>query len=519
MNPKASVIIPVFNAEKTLRRCVESIVMGLEHNLEVILCEDCSKDNSWELCCMLSREFENVRCFRNSQNSGVSHTRNVALSKAQGEYILFVDSDDWVSQQYAQQLLKTAQDNPNTLTICGHHFIDKVNGSKRDYLWTSEIKKNSSSQTENLFDLCDSFLLQQLWNKIFRRDLIERHHVRFDESQSMGEDFQFVLDYMEAAHIKTCTVLNEPLYYYIRWNSSSLMSKFGFSGNQAVFDRIDQLARIARPSSEDRKSAMTAQIRNNYAYHIARDTSHTKSERLEAIRKVMAVGNASVYYRQQRMQFAKERLVGCLTQAKQLIPRIKGRFQRSQTQKKIANAVSGLNAEGITFISQNCIGGILYHDLGMQFLSPTVNTFIPEPGFVKMVLNLRYYMEQELVMHWGEEYPIGTIDDAEIHFMHYSTCKEAKESWNKRKARINWDKIFVIATDRNKFDDVVFAEWKKIPYPKVLFTAQGKFASDEDSVYYPEYEGDRFVPDLIPNREIYKDGVWVNKVNQVGGIR
>ena len=200
-----------------------------------------------------------------------------------------------------------------------------------------------------------------------------------------------------------------------------------------------------------------------------------------------------------------------------LFLRIRGCLIRARNKIIISRVNRKLKISGLTIISQNCIGGVLYHDLGVEFLSPTINAFIPEPGFVKMVLNLRCYMEQELMIHWGEEYPIGMLDDVEIHFMHYETCQEAKEAWDKRKMRINWDKIFVVATDRNKFDDVVFENWKKVPYPKILFTAQRKYASDAESVYFPEYEANGFVPDLIPNREFYKDGILMKRINCIGG--
>ena len=510
MNPKASVIIPVYNAEKTLRRCVESIVLGLERNIEVILCEDCSVDNSWTLCCTLAEEFEGVRCIRNEKKSGVSHTRNAALANATGEYILFVDSDDWVSQRYALELVALAERFHDTLPLCGHHFIDKVNGAKHDYLWDDSADLVTAN-AEDFFDLSDKFLLQQLWNKIFRRDLIETHHIRFDETQSMGEDFQFVLDYLEAAQIKKCIVLNEPLYYYIRWNNASLMSKFGFIDNQPEFDRVDQLARIVGSGAETRRDAMHAQIKRNYIYHITRNPNRSKREKLDAIERIMKDGRAESYYREQMPQCIKEKAATYIGKAKQLIPRIKGRLQRSQVQKKIATAVNGVNVEGITFISQNCIGGVLYHDLGMQFLSPTINAFIPEPGFVKMVLNLRYYMEQKLEIHWGEEYPIGVLDDVEIHFMHYETCQEAKEAWDKRKQRISWDKIFVIGTDRDGFDDDIYAQWKQILYPKILFTAHSKYT--EDAVCFPEYVEEDQIGDLIPERKFYTNPQLISSLN------
>ena len=510
MNIKASVIIPVYNAEKTIRRCVESLVLGRERDIEVILCEDCSTDNSWKLCCEIAEEYENVYCIQNMLNRGVSYTRNTALNRARGEYILFVDSDDWVSKKYILELLKTAGDNPDSLVLCGHHFIDKVNGTRCDYLWSEGESKTIVVKENGFFDLCDKFLLQQLWNKIFCRKLIEEHHIRFDETQSMGEDFQFVLDYLEATQIKKCVILNEPLYYYIRWNNNSLMSKFGFIDNQPEFDRIEKLARIVGSDEENYRNSMIAKIKQNYIYHITRNNNYSKKEKLDAIDRITGDGKASSYYRKQRLLFTKERIANIINMAKQCIPRFKARILRFRVKLRIAKAVHGVSAEGITFISQNCIGGVLYHDLGLKFLSPTINTFIPEPGFVKFVHNLYYYMEQELIMHWGEEYPIGMLKDVEIHFMHYETCADAKEAWNRRKNRVNWNRIFVIGTDRDGFNDVVYANWKDISYPKVLFTTHQEYL--EDAVCFPEYGEEMQIGDLIPERKFYYRSVLIEKI-------
>ena len=194
-----------------------------------------------------------------------------------------------------------------------------------------------------------------------------------------------------------------------------------------------------------------------------------------------------------------------------LLLRVKGRLIRAKNKFIISRVNRKLKICDFTIISQNCIGGVLYHDLGMQFLSPTINAFIPEPGFVKMVLNLRYYMEQELVIRWGEEYPIGMLDDVEIHFMHYEACQEAKEAWDKRKKRINWDKIFVIGTDRDGFDETTYEQWKQITYPKILFAANSKYT--EDAVCFPEYAEDGQIGDLIPERKFYKNRSLVEKIN------
>ena len=510
MDYRASVIVPVYNAEKTLRRCVESLVLGQERNMEVILSEDCSGDGSWALCRELAEEFPNVRCIRNERNSGVSHTRNAGLDIARGEYILFVDSDDWVSARYSRVLLAAARENRNSLCICGQHFLDKVHGSRRVYTWDDGPEAVVYPGKEDIFILSDRFLIQQLWNKIFRRDIIEQNHIHFDETLSMGEDFQFVLDYLEAARIERFLVINEPLYYYIRWNNSSLMSKFGLSQNQQEYSRIEQMHRLSGLRSTKKRDAMVENSRRNYVYHIARNPNLSKTEKLTAIERIMADGKAAEHYRKQQMLSRKEKLAQSIAGAKNLIPRLKGRLGRKKVQRLIRRQREMLRTEGFSIISQNCIGGVFYHDMGMQFLSPTINTFVREPDFVKLCCNLEYYMRLPLQMRWDEEYPVGRLDDIEIHFMHYETCKEARDCWERRKKRINFNKILVLATDRDGFDGKAYEQWKKIPYPKVLFTANPEFT--EDAVFYPEFQKDGKVGDLISGRLFYR-GKWLTRKN------
>ena len=195
----------------------------------------------------------------------------------------------------------------------------------------------------------------------------------------------------------------------------------------------------------------------------------------------------------------------------QILKRAKGWLSRRILQHKIAGLRKKVHAEAVTILSQNCIGGVFYHDMGMQFLSPTINTFIPEPGYLRMVLNLREYMAMEPEIHWGEEYPIGMLGDVQIHFMHYKTCQEARESWLRRVKRINYDKILVLCTDRDGFDDEAYALWKQIPYPKVLFTAHPEYT--EDAVHFPEFSG--AVGDLISGRKFYRDGMLISASNRL----
>lgn len=514
MGQKVSIIIPVYNASDSLERCVESIALGEFGNTEIILVEDCSKDNSWDICVALSEKFPSVRCFQNKKNSGVSYTRNQGLHFANGEYIMFVDSDDWVSGKYVKIMVEEADNHSELLTICGLHYIDKVVGYRRQYLWNDGREHIVLINQGQFFDLVEQFLLQQLWNKIFRKDIILEHSILFDESQSMGEDFQFVLDYMKAAQIKKCRVINKPLYYYIRANNTSLMSNFGLIENNNEFERLIKLKEICGLNSltVDRQYQRAIQnTKYNYIYQICRNTMKSKNEKIGFIEKIMKDGKAKQYFKEQKKLIIKEKIAQFIKDCRVFQMRVTGKLKREKRDRIAKKAYGQLKAKNISIISQNCIGGVFYHDMHMRFLSPTINLFFKEPDFVKFVLNLEYYMELDIEMHWDEEYPIGILEDVTVYFMHYNTCHEAKEAWNKRKERINWDKIIVIATDMEGFNEDVWEKWCQIAYPKVLFTAMERNSSDV--VVFPQYKEIGHVGDLIPDREFYKDGVLTRIVN------
>lgn len=109
-----------------------------------------------------------------------------------------------------------------------------------------------------------------------------------------------------------------------------------------------------------------------------------------------------------------------------------------------------LTNRDFTIICQNCIGGVIYHELGLPFLSPTINLWIDEKDFYRFAANLRHYLSQELrfVELNGEHTPVAYCDDIRIHFNHYHSAEEAAEKWYARCKRVNWDNIWLICSDR-----------------------------------------------------------------------
>lgn len=502
------IIIPVYNAEKTIEKCVESLVFGKYSDIHIILVDDCSKDSSWNICKTLEKKYRQVEAFQNEKNSGVSHTRNEGLKHITGEYLMFVDSDDWCSEYYVQNLVETMEKYGLPLTICGHHYIDFVANKERDFLWDENGKSEFIIDRNNFFDLHDKFLIQQLWNKIFISDYIVANNILFDESQSMGEDFQFIIDYMECANVDRCSVLNKPLYYYIRWNNNSLMSTFGTASFDKAKLRLDRLFSLTDGSDTVKIQYLSAKqnLLNMYCNNINNSKKLSKEEKSKLLTKIVQISGLQ-YDSKTEQPFSTFK-----NNIKLILIGVSGFLHKFSTKIRNFNNIlvisknKNCNVNGYSIISQNCIGGVFYHDMEKQFLSPTINTFIKEPDFVKMVSNLEYYMNLDIKMHWGERYPYGLLEDVRVDFMHYSSCSDALNSWNKRKARINYDKTIVFCTDRDGFSDNEYKALKSISYPYVLFTCNKAYADVENSIYFDRYKKEKQIPDLIPNREFYSHG-------------
>ena len=301
-----SVIVPVYNAAHTIERCVGSIAVSGGEDVQIILVEDGGKDNSWEVCQRLAQKYPAVLCLKNERNRGVSYTRNRGLQAATGEYLLFVDSDDWVEPEWAVALLLEAQRDPSRMPVCG--FWAEYDGKDMPQVRTwADCGATQQVPLQQAFDLMDKVMLQQLWTKIFSRETIERHQIRFDETQSMGEDLQFVLDYLQASDLLGFTIINKPLYHY-RCNTDGLMRQFGLVNREGEYRRIMQLGRITGDEKRSVKSLQT--LKKNHVYHILRSNLPRKEKRNLA-KKILGA-EACSYCCAQRITMLKERIVNLL---------------------------------------------------------------------------------------------------------------------------------------------------------------------------------------------------------------
>ena len=126
-----------------------------------------------------------------------------------------------------------------------------------------------------------------------------------------------------------------------------------------------------------------------------------------------------------------------------------------------------------TIISSNCNGEYMYYDMKLRFLSPTINLSFDMNDYVKLLENLRWYMEQPITPYQDNrfDYPCGMLGDIEIRFNHYKTFEEAVAKWEERKQRINWDNLYIIAIDGDDCTEESLHRFDNLPYKhKVIFT-------------------------------------------------
>jgi uncharacterized protein (DUF1919 family) len=158
-----------------------------------------------------------------------------------------------------------------------------------------------------------------------------------------------------------------------------------------------------------------------------------------------------------------------------------------------------LSNEKFSIISQNCIGSVIYHDLGHQFLSPTINMRFDPNEFVRFLENIEYYLVGEIKFIKSDyPYPVGMISDITIHFVHYHTEEEVIKKWKERTGRINWNNIFVICSDENmNYENIAkFDSLNKFPN-KILFTNK-HYPEFKSTLYFPEYKNKKQI-DLLLN--------------------
>ena len=214
--PFVTLIIPIYNAERYLRRCLDSVVEQTYADMEVLLMNDGSNDGSLAIC--RKYEDEDLR-FRviDKENTGVSDTRNKAIQLARGTYLQFLDSDDWLTPDATESLAETARKDDCDLVVADFY---RVNGKR--YVEKKHIKKTHvMGREEFAMEMAENpadYYYGVMWNKLYRKSILLEHQIRCDTSMNWCEDF--VLNLQVIRHAERFRALQKPIYYYMKRKGS-----------------------------------------------------------------------------------------------------------------------------------------------------------------------------------------------------------------------------------------------------------------------------------------------------------
>lgn len=207
-----SVIIPAYNVEKYIERCINSVLNQYLKNIEIIVIDDGSKDKTSDICLKISENNKNI-IYKKVQNGGCSAARNLGISMAKGKYIAFLDSDDWVDSDMYINMIEEAEKNQADIVICGFKKLDE----NKNLLSTVKIPKRNN---KNEYIDCTTEWFASPCNKIYKRDLLEKNNIRFLLNIYTGEDMFF--NFISFFYSENIISVDKPFYnYFMNQNSVS----------------------------------------------------------------------------------------------------------------------------------------------------------------------------------------------------------------------------------------------------------------------------------------------------------
>lgn len=220
---KVSVIVPIYNNEFSLKKCLESIAMQTLKEIQIILVNDGSEDSSGDICDEYEKKDNRIEVYHNS-NQGVSEARNFGIKKAKGKYIMFVDADDTVDNLMLEVLYDMTVTIDTDLVICGHRSVYINQGRNNVVLHQPPNFDGSTNKfLERIEDYLNSESVQGPCGKLFKTSIIKNHKVTFPLDYSFGEDTLFVYNYL--SFTKRICATSMIFYSYYKLNNNSLSSK------------------------------------------------------------------------------------------------------------------------------------------------------------------------------------------------------------------------------------------------------------------------------------------------------
>ena len=245
MKDLISIIIPVYNGEKYLKRCLKSLEKQSYKNFEVIIVDDGSKDKTNKICNDFVKKNNNF-FYHYKDNSGVSDSRNFGISLAKGKWVTFIDCDDYATSDYLERLVENI--NKDSEFVISNYFVDR-----EGQISECPVRMDNSVDKNNFIDLilCEKFASKEfnimhkgartVWGKLYKRDILKKNNIIFQKGIKLFEDGIFQIEYIN--HINNITITNYPIYYYFL-NNESATHKYHPNRFDEDQNKIDYLNKI-----------------------------------------------------------------------------------------------------------------------------------------------------------------------------------------------------------------------------------------------------------------------------------
>ena len=248
-----SIIVPAFNSEKTIVRCVDSILKQSYYDIEVLLVDDGSTDKTSDICDNYAKLDPRILVYHKS-NGGVSSARNLGLKHAKGEFITFIDSDDWVGENYISNLLTYLEQGVD-LVISYNWYITEDKKEQEKY---PTYKIDSTELFQLLFIENDIHYHTSPWGKLYRKSIIDDMGLLFDDQMHIGEDLCFLYEYMLIS--ESIFISSHTDYYYVADRAGSLTKRVNSIESELhSYDRVRILInRIVKEKNITDKQAVSS---------------------------------------------------------------------------------------------------------------------------------------------------------------------------------------------------------------------------------------------------------------------
>ncbi|WP_270424946.1 glycosyltransferase family 2 protein [Anaerostipes hadrus] len=273
MNDLISIVVPVYNVENYLDRCVKSIIAQVYTNIEIILVDDGSSDNSGKICEKWKEKDKRIIVIH-KKNGGLSSARNAGIEIAKGKYIAFVDSDDYISKNMYSELYRVLKQNNSDIAICGRKYVWDNGKRYCRYHYDKRIENYSSKEAIREMNSFRKFDMAA-WDKLYRTSLFE--NIRFPEGK-LSEDYYIM--YKLFLKSKKVVYYAYPLYYYYqRQNSITKNKKINFDFINAAYDQMIEVSRAVPELKSCVSIAYASANMTVYNFHIKNKVKCTKENK------------------------------------------------------------------------------------------------------------------------------------------------------------------------------------------------------------------------------------------------